>query len=216
MAPGLITVIGHGRSPEGRGWGSLIDQSRMTVRLWNCDWQAPADYGTRYDWGLIETHKKVLRQFRAHNKRHPSKGWIASKLYCTRDVLAMMPNGAVVIDQDQWLRQEGRAVKGCGEKGVWQLTRGGIAACWAITRSIPGDILVLVGFDIIRAGVAPTAAEAFSPTYQAHPGFWGLDGFTAGATKEGNHDYPAERALIMKVAERRGGAKVVFAQDYWK
>lgn len=216
MAPGTIAVIGHGRSPEGRGWGSLIDQSRLVIRMWNCDWQAPADYGRRYDWGLIETHKKVLKQFSTHRKLAPSKGWIASKLYCTRDVMAMVPTGAVLIDQEMWLKQEGRAIKGCGEKGVWQLTRGGIAACWAVHQAIPGDTLVLVGFDIIKAGVAPAVDAAFSPEYQAHKGFWGLDGFTPGATKEGNHDYPAERRLIELVAARRGGVRLVFAEDEWK
>jgi hypothetical protein len=215
MEPGVIAVIGHGRSPEGRGWGCRIDACSLVVRLWNCEWQAPADYGTRYDWGLIETHRKVLQQFSTHNRRTPRKGWIASKLYCTRDVHAMLPFGTVVIDQEQWLQCEGREIKGCGTHGVWQLTRGGIAALWAIHQTRPGDTVVLVGFDIIKAGVAPTAAEAFSPEYQASGGFWGLQGFTPGATKEGNHDYPAERRLIELVAARRGGIKLAWADELW-
>ena len=211
----IIVVVGHGRSPEGQGWGKLIDSADIVVRMWEWHWQAPVDYGTRYDWGLIETHRKVLDKFDAFNSGKPRLGWIASKLYCNARCLATLPPNSIVVDQEQWLKQEGAAIKGFGETGKWQLTRGGVAACFAISRAKPGTTLVLVGFDNIRRGVALAPDAAFSPIYQADPAFWGMDGYKEGATKEGNHDYPAERRLIELVASRRGGVTVAFAQDFW-
>ena len=114
-----------------------------------------------------------------------------------------------------WLRNEGRAIKGEGERGIWQLTRGGIAACWAIYNAPNGGEVILVGFDVIKRGVALPVADAFAPEYQAHPGFWGIDGYQEGKTKEGNHDYPAERALIELVAARKGAVSVYYAEDIW-
>ncbi len=181
--------------------------------MWNWEWQRPADHGTRYDIGLLETHRRVLQQWRAHNVATPAYGWIVSKLDGGSAFALPMPH--TLIDQQQWLTQEGRACHGCGETGRWELTRGGIAACWAISQAPIGARVILVGFDVIKAGIAPAVDEAFSPAYQASGGFWGIDGFTPGSTKEGNHDYPAERRLIELVAARKGGVTVAFAEDVW-
>lgn len=178
--------------------------------MWNWDWQAPADYGTRYDLGIIETHRKVLRQWRECNAPVPALGWLASMLFCTLDVVAELPRPCETIEQEGWTEQG----DGMGERDVWQLTRGGIAACWAIEHSEAGGEVVLLGFDNIRAGVALATDAAFAPVYQAHPGFWGIDGYREGTTKEGNHDYPAERRLIDKLAAARG-VRVVFPEDAW-
>ena len=182
--------------------------------MWNWHWQSSDDYGTRYDIGLIETHSKVMKQWREHNCSTPCIGWIASKLHQGRAATAL-PAPHLIVDQDVWLKGDGRACHGVGVTGVWQLTRGGVAACWAIGQAPPGTRVVLVGFDVIKAGVAPALDEAFSPGYQVSGGFWGVDGFTPGATKEGNHDYPAERRLIELLATRRGGVRLEFAEDVW-
>lgn len=210
----ITAVIGHGRSPEGRGWGSLIDAAHRVVRMWNWHWQAEADYGRRYDWGLMEVHKATVRDWRAHNQRQPGDGWIASLLMRYRDMEKDLPRSARLVDQQRWLEMRRPQDRGCGETGRWQLTRGGIAACWSIMNAEAGDRIILVGFDVIRAGIAMAPDEAFSPDYQQSAGFWGLDGFKEGATKEGNHDYPAERRLIEFLAER-SGVGLAFAQDCW-
>lgn len=181
--------------------------------MWNWHWQTPADYGTRYDVGLIETHKKIIRQWREHNAATPRLGWIISRLEGGSSL--GLPSPHVIVDQQQWLVNEGRACHGSGETGRWELTRGGIAACWTICKAPVGSTVILVGFDVIKAGIAPAVDEAFGPTYQASGGFWGIDGFTPGATKEGNHDYPAERRLIELVAARKGGVTLAFAEDVW-
>jgi hypothetical protein len=185
--------------------------------MWNWDWQDPADYGERYDVGIIETHPKIIKQWREHNRRMPAEAWVASILNCPRGTFSTLPERSITVEQhSRWIEQEGRAagIEGCGETGNWELTRGGIAACWAMENAAPSGELILVGFDNIAAGVALAPDAAFSPVYQAHGGFWGMDGYKAGATKEGNHDYIAERLLLENMA-RRLGLGLRFAEAIW-
>lgn len=207
----ITVVVGHGRSPEGQRWGPLIDSADRVIRMWNWHWCDRIDYGTRYDWGLIEIHP-CLTQWKEHNKRNPSEGWVASLLMEDRGY--RFPDNTLIVDQREFLDAVPKQFRGCGETGNWQLTRGGIAACWAISTAQEGDSLILVGFDVIRAGIAMAVDEAFSPEYMASDGFFGLSTFKEGATKEGNHDYPAERNLIETMAKCAGVA-VVFAEDEW-
>jgi hypothetical protein len=210
----ITAVIGHGRSPEGRGWGPRIDACDRVIRMWNWHWQAAADYGSRYDVGLIEVHKQTIADWRAHNRHQPSQGWIASLLMRYRGMVGEVPPTAALINQERWLKLQQRKDWGCGETGDWQLTRGGIAACWAISTAREGDAIALVGFDVIRAGIALPVEDAFSPEYMASGGFFGMGCYVPGRTKEGNHDYPAERRLIEFMAARVP-VSVAFAQDVW-
>jgi hypothetical protein len=210
-----IAVIGHGRSPEGRSWGGRIDSCDFVVRMWNWHWQTDADYGTRYDVGLLEVHRITIRDWLDHNKHIPKVGWIASMLSRYREMANELPADTKIIDQQIYLKQAHRADRGCGETGEWQLTRGGIAACWAISHARQGDKVVLVGFDVIKAGIAAPVEEAFSPEYLSSSGFFGMGAYKPGKTKEGNHDYPAERNLLHFLADRVG-VELHFAQDVWE
>lgn len=211
----LTVIVGHGRSPEGRGWGTRIDAADCVIRMWNWEWQNPADCGTRYDYGLHETHRKVIGQWREHCTKHPARAYVVSILERYRDYERDFPDGSIFINQRQWLNVEGRRIKGVGETGVWELTRGGIAACWAITQARDGDEIVLAGFDNMRAGIALPVDEAFGQAYQVDPAAWPLSDYTPGLTKNGNHDFPAELRLIQLMASQRGSIKLSFAQDIW-
>lgn len=184
--------------------------------MWNWDWQQPADYGTRYDVGLLEVHPKIMKQWREFNRSTPTEGWVASQLHCGRASPPMPPNCLIVDQKTRWIDQEGRAagIKGAGETGEWELTRGGIAACWAMEHVSPRGEVILVGFDNIAAGIALPPEAAFSPEYQAHGGFWGMDGYKGGVSKEGNHDYIAE-GLLLKAMAARLGIVLRFAEDVW-
>jgi hypothetical protein len=182
--------------------------------MWNWHWQKPEDYGTRYDVGLIEVHKTTIRDWREHNQRQPAQGWIGSLLGRYRGMISELPPAARVINQEIYTRQPRKQDWGCGETGVWQLTRGGVAACWAISQSKEGSSVVLVGFDIIRGGIALPVEDAFSAEYQSSAGFWGIGIYEAGKTKEGNHDYPAECRLYEFLAARHS-INLSFAQDIW-
>lgn len=211
----ITAVIGHGRSPEGRGWGERIDACGRVIRMWNWHWQVAVDHGTRYDIGLIEVHKSTIADWREHNRNKPKDGYIASLLMRYRNMIPELPKDAILLDQHRlWLKQQRRQDWGKGETGNWELTRGGIAACWAIDTAKEGDELVLVGFDVIKAGIAAPVEQAFSPEYMASDGFFGMGCYVPGKTKEGNHDYPAERRLIEFLAARHA-VKLSFAEDIW-
>lgn len=186
--------------------------------MWNWEWQAPADYGRRFSVGILEVHHKTLKQWLEHRgKAEPDEGWVASILRCQRSAYDLLPPRCITVDQKyRWIDQEGRhrGINGEGETGAWELTRGGIAACWAMEHVAPGGEVILVGFDNIAAGIALPPDAAFAPVYQEHPGFWGMDGYKAGVSKEGNHDYIAELALMRGMAARLG-LNLRFAGEVW-
>lgn len=192
-----------------------MDACDRVVRMWEWDWQAPRDYGTRYDLGLLETCRTVLVRFKKHNKRQPRLGWLVSRLRYLADEDVLLPTRALIVNQRQWLwSAAGVAIGGCGATGNWELTRGSIAACWALTSAKPGDQVVLVGFDNIQLGVTLAADKAFSKECQSHPGFWGLKDYAGNKDKEGNHDFLAERRLLELLAAD-AGVSLSFAQDVW-
>lgn len=183
--------------------------------MWNWHWQKPEDYGTRYTIGVLEVHKQIMAQFREHNQHQPKDGWIASLLLRYRNMVNELPPKTQLVQQEAWLRMPRRHDRGVGETGLWQLTRGGIAACWALQNSQAGDHVILVGFDVIKAGIAAPVADAFSPEYLKSGGFFGMGCYVPGKTKEGNHDYPAERRLLEFLAARNA-VKLSFADDVWQ
>jgi hypothetical protein len=50
----ITTIIGHGLSPVGKGWGSRIDET-IVVRMKDASWQSAEDYGTRVDYMASST-----------------------------------------------------------------------------------------------------------------------------------------------------------------
>lgn len=182
--------------------------------MWEWAWQTPDDYGTRYDFGIIETHRQILKRFDERNTREPSSGWVASILMLFHGLDEALPTRTQLVDQRRWLQQEGRHIHGVGETGKWELTRGGIAACWAISTSGTGATVILVGCDNLRLGRALPIKDAFSVAYIEDPATASFHDYVEGATKTGNHDFAAERKLIEHMAAGRG-VNVHFAQDLW-
>src|SRR5690606_18855443 len=73
----IIAVIGHGPSPAGMGLGPEIDASDLVIRLHDCEWQDRADYGERYDWGVLNRRfPAVLDRI----VRRPAMGWLVYHL----------------------------------------------------------------------------------------------------------------------------------------
>lgn len=214
----ITAIIGHGRSPEGKGWGPKIDSCDRVVRMWDCAWQDPETYGSKYDVGLIEIHPQILPDFWRYNRRMPELGWICSDLWIyrthRRDGL-ILPDDSEIIDQhDLWTYRYGEQLGACGASGRWELTRGGIATCWAITHSEPGDSVLLVGCDNLWGGRTLPIKEGFPEAYRADPATETFSHYVAGVTKHGNHDLPGERRLYELLAEKHG-VEVSFAQDMW-
>lgn len=202
-----VAIIGHGRSPEGKSWGPLIDEC-VVVRMWDHAWQDPADYGDRYDYGLFEVHPSMMPTFHENNVRQPSIGWVGSVL--SRPDRCRLPDRTELINQADW-NALGKEMGGIGATGNLQFTRGTIAACWAIER-LEAEAVVLVGFDNIEAGVTLDMEDAFSPAYRANPGTFPFDRYKGGETKHGNHDFTIELPVMRHLADKHGVDLVTAAQ----
>lgn len=207
----MITVIvGHGKSTEGRKWGAKVDEADRVIRMFNWDWQPAADFGTRYDLGFFEIGANLIKWFQKHNRRQPKEGWLASYLGPESQKL---PERTEVIDQYRWTKM-GREMGGIGATGNLQFQRGTIAACWAIERSLPGDEVLLFGFDNVVAQKALSKNEGFSDVYLRDPATFHFKGYAEGETKSGNHDFVIEGAVLARLADRHG-VTLSYSQTKW-
>lgn len=203
-----IVVIGHGRSPEGRGWGEKIDACTV-IRCWDWEWQSLADYGERYDYGVLALIPFSIRPFLETTKSMPAVGWLGYAR--ARDPIDMsrLPK-MQIIDQ----RYRDLAVKELGAKPSFNLTRGCAAACWAIDAA--DDSVVLVGFDNLKVRKALELEDAFPDPVkenwdQWHPGWRGK---LYNTHRQGSHDIAVERPLLEHLARDRG-VKLNFAEEIW-
>lgn len=215
-------VVGHGRSPEGKGWGSRIDSCCTVVRMWDWHgWQSLTDYGERYDYGLFVLTPKGLPTFIKHRKAIPSRGWIA---YLGKPVSGELPTYAgltlELVDPQSWVAY-GQEIGGAGLTGCLTLTRGCVAAAWAISKAPKDrvDRVVLVGFDNVLAQTNKPVEESFCPEY------WKLfnsrweskmdKAYPVGQPKTATHDMSIELPLLQHLAQQRN-VRLEFAQEYWK
>lgn len=205
-----VAIIGHGRSPESKRWGEIIDRCDVVVRMWDWTWQDPVDYGTKYDFGFFEIEESLVKTFTQHNKRWPTKGWVASLLRFTK---AELPANTEIVSQTPWTFEAMR-MGGLGETGKLEFTRGTIATCWAICRAAPGDMIILVGFDNVLAGKHLPMEQAFSKAYRTNPGSLTFAGYKPNAVKYGNHDFAIESKIMARLAERHG-VTLAYARDSW-
>jgi hypothetical protein len=76
-----VSIIGHGQSPLGKGWGPRIDET-VVIRLKDPSWQAVEDYGKRVDYMASSTETlPIMLDYRRIPKEYwaqPKKGkWSA-------------------------------------------------------------------------------------------------------------------------------------------
>lgn len=210
-----IAVIGHGRSPEGKGWGKRIDACSAVIRMWDWDWQEPKDYGKKYTHGLFVLTSKGLAAFTNNNKHTPSKGWLA---YNGKLADGCLPNGTELITARRWVKL-GKFFGGVGLTGELTLTRGTVAACWAIENCErrDGNVVVLVGFDNVFQGINLPVTEAFPPKYwEEYCQHWAgkMEAYPENEPQTATHDMRIEAPLLRTLAERNNVA-LQFAQEYW-
>lgn len=214
-----IAVIGHGRSPEGKGWGPLIDQCNIVVRMWDCEWQAPEDYGVKYDYGMFVLTPKGLRMFVENRVKEPTQAYLA---YMGKPVPAEaikdIQHNTEFVDTRKWVQlAEAQGGRGLNPDKTLTLTRGTAAACWACEHS-PNGTVFLVGFDNVKKGINQTIQESFSPAY------WDLymsrfkpnveKVYPVGGAKTATHDMSVEASLIKHVADSCG-VTLHYAEDFW-
>lgn len=203
-----VCVIGHGRSPEGKGWGARIDACDVVIRMWDWHWQDPKTYGSLYTVGMMEAHPRLVDTWRKYNRRVPEKGYIATMMIGWSK--CRMPQPSELIDQTRWTVP----ARKLGTHDNLTLTRGTIAAMWAIEHCEPGAELILVGFDNVRRQLTLSIEEGFPASYRGQPSTFSFRGYKEGSRYQGHHDFAIERPLICKSAEACG-VTLSFAQDVW-
>lgn len=211
-----FAIIGHGRSPEGGGYGSKIDACQTVVRMWDWQWQNPLDYGEKYDYGLFVLTPRGLRIFTEHNTGKPSCSWLA---YFGKPTAGVLPQPSEVVDTSPWC-QIAQQMGGAGLSGRFTLTRGCAAACWAITQAKGKEKqVVLVGFDNVKCGINRPIELSF------HPNYWASynarfekkieKAYPIGGAKTMTHDMAVELPLMRMLSEQYG-VELVFANDIWQ
>ena len=215
----LIAVVGHGRSPEQRGWGSLIDDCDVVLRLWDWEWQDKEDYGRKYDIGYYTANRFYIKKLTEFSLARPSVTWIGQVLVEPNrrmDVHTIQGAKTKLFDDTGWLKI-GTKLGGKGNNGRFILSRGACTACWAAENIQDGSTLVLVGFDNVRAETVLPLDEAFPPAFRTNQGTISFSGYPteAGQTKEGPHDFAVEGKIIQAVAKKHC-VEVVHAQDFWE
>jgi hypothetical protein len=212
----MIAVIGHGRSPEGKSWGVGIDSCNTVIRCWDWQWQPVEDYGGKYDYGLFMLTPKGLRLFQDFNARRPTRGWLA---YMGKPTSGGLPDGTTLLDTSRWVQIAQEEFGGRGETNILTLTRGCVAAAWAIEYAIPNEPVVLVGFDNVKIGVNQPIDQSFCPEY------WELYNsrfapgkaektYPIGTARTATHDMSVEKPLLELLA-KRNRAELRFAEDVW-
>lgn len=205
-------IVGHGRAHIGKGFGPRIDDCAFVIRMWDWQWQNEPDWGKKYSYGLIELETLAFRLFKEHNERNPTLGWIASRR--PGWVIPALPDRTTLIESDKWERV-GKAMGAKGETGDFRLTRGMVAACWALDLGI--DQLILLGFDSVYEGKCLSIKDGYPEEYvnlaSTYP--WRTYDANAGKTVYGNHDYANEGPLLEKLCKDQG-VELKFSQDLWK
>lgn len=178
----LAIVVGHGPSPAGRGWGERIDSAEIVIRMSNCSWQDPVDYGERYDYGLLgllNKHGKLIE--REPDPRQPDEAWVT---YDWMRALApkewrgvpCLPSCADTLVKMVGGRRE----------PDFRLTKGCAAACWTIVHIAPVS-LALIGCDMLLDG---------RPTQPINPPQYPW----SRSARRRYHDHAAETKLIRRLA----------------
>lgn len=210
-----IVVIGHGRSPEGKRWGSRIDRCETVVRMWDWTWQPWGDYGSAYHYGLFVLTPKGLRIFNQYVKSYPSRGWLA---YFGKPTSGVLPAPVEILDNERW-NKIAIEMGGSGLSDKFSLTRGCAAAAWAIETASKGcKRVILVGFDNVQAGLNKPIEESFSPEY------WALymsrfkpdvdKVYPIGTAKTATHDMAIEFPFLQRLASEHN-VKLELAQEVW-
>lgn len=214
----VAAVIGHGKSPVGKLWGGKIDACDFVLRMWDWQWQKPEDWGTKYDYGLIEAFGWGINTFWEHNAHKPAICWVLSQRpEWERELDRLkLPKPNNIVNSDRYERI-GKRDGARGTTGNFKIQRGAVAACWMLEQPNICEV-VLVGFDNAYKGKALTIAEGYPAEYVGLPSTYPFKDYEkyakVGSTKYGNHDYAAERPLLDRIAKAQR-VKLSFAQDVW-
>jgi len=186
-------VVGAGPSPNGKGWGKVIDDHACVVRMWNCMSQNTRDHGDKYTIGLYQISPKFTSKMNSVNIwRQPSRGWVASFL---KGPLVERPNTLDVLDQTK--RWGPEVYRRAGFRSVYdfRFTKGCLAALWVVDHCLPGGVITLAGFDHFKQGYAKGGRYGEMPVFR-----WR------------KHNFSVERPFLEEQA-RKKDVTILFLED---
>lgn len=191
-----IVVIGHGASPDGRGWGRKID-AHPVVRLHDCHWQDSKDHGSRYDFGVLPG--PWLDRASKSIERVPARGWLCYML-AGRPVRM----GPPAVLKNRPVSTYGTTLESVLDPlGRYAPTRGLMAIVMGVLKTGAKEV-VLVGFDGLLSGhIGPYSRACPSRPAQG-----------SGGARSGRHAYDLERRALADFA-LRAGVRFVDAGVVW-
>ena len=180
-----LVIIGHGASPVGKGQGTLIDSFDTVIRMHDCDFQNEADYGSKYDYGILPAPwlNKAVSQI----KRVPQNGWL---LYYLHNQSQVKKAPHYIMDKFV-LANEKDIFETLGDMEL-PPTRGLCALVLAAVYLKP-KIIHVVGFDSLFSGIC----EQYHAT---HP--YQLDEKYIGTSQNARHDFEVENNKVRFISEK--------------
>ena len=185
-----VSIIGHGQSPLGKGWGARIDEA-IVIRLKDPSWQNKEDYGARVDYMCSSTetlpvmldYKKVPKEYWGQ----PKKGTWNPTVEASFRSRAQAP---LTIPIDLFLTWNA-IFKTLGREEVRNFSLGMFAILCAC-EFLRAEEIRLVGFDNL---LDPDKLEY----HKANKGKWVT-----------HHDWKAENRMLPIVEEKYGVTIVGF------
>lgn len=148
----IISVIGNGPSPVGKGWGERIDVSDKVIRLHDCQYQNRADYGRRYDIGVMPPWWQTA--IKCTNRFAQSQWWLyhfgtVKELDITKrhEMFGRTVKFFDLSASNDMIRAHGKAPSGRRASASR-----GFAALVMASLTFPDATILAYGFDALFAG----------------------------------------------------------------
>jgi len=193
----VLVVIGHGASPDGKGWGVEIDKHPV-VRMHDSFWQEPSDWGARCDYTVLPGPwgPKIYTM----PTRTPNRAWMLYTLPMQRKgwkIRKAMAGRPIV---PQRISDECRSIYSEG----FVPTRG-LCAIIMAHKVLKATDIMLIGFDSILSGVTKPYSQRVPKEIS--------EVVTPGDVCNRRHHFELERECLFSWASE---AKVNLVEASWQ
>lgn len=183
----MIAVIGHGCSPDDKGWGEEID-AMPVVRLHDWSWQNADDFGSRCDYGVLPGPWKGRALKEA--TQAPDEAWLLYDLPGTVE-WKDKPEEHLGKPVVSYFAHEITAP--LRERGL--VPSRGTCAVWMAYQATGIKDIVLVGFDSILSGLTKQYSRNWPNPVPRRD---------LGSPGTGRHNHALECDVLLKWAEDHG------------
>lgn len=202
--PIAVAIIGHGPSMAGKGAGEVVDSHDIVVRMAECDFQSPEDYGVKYTIGVsCDGTSEKLRQA---SLRIPEAYWY----YDTKLLGKTQRDGYQVLSDGVRVRTIQGIVSKWLKSGETKFSRGtaSFIACCEILH--PARI-TLFGFDDVARGY--TLADGHGGEHPRELSRYLREKGISTFRNPTDHDWAREPEIIREVASVFGVEVVFYGND---